>query len=217
MAGRPGARERVTALGGGVLALATRLVASRPAAKPLHPRGHLVRAELRRDGGQATGSPWLDGAGRDQVLVRHSRAVGFPGWLPDVHGLAIRVPLGEDRVGDLLLATTGHGRVTRFLLAPAWRLRGRTLTTLLPYRTPGGPVVIGARATDERHYVLAWAPAGGGWRPFGELTVAATSGPDPVVSFDPVRNQLPGLDNYGWVRRLREPAYLTARRTRRSG
>jgi hypothetical protein len=34
------------------------------------------------------------------------------------------------------------------------------------------------------------------------------------VSFDPVRNVLPGLAPYDWVRRLREPAYLTARRSR---
>jgi hypothetical protein len=30
-------------------------------------------------------------------------------------------------------------------------------------------------------------------------------------------NTLPGLENYGWVRRLREPSYFTARRSRRQG
>jgi hypothetical protein len=209
--------ERAASLGARALALATRLAAVRPAAKPLHPRGDVVAAELRRDGGQATGSPWLDLPGRDQVVVRRSRAVGLPEGWPDIHGLAIRVPIDESRFGDLLLATTGHGRVTRFLLAPARRLTGTTLTTLLPYRTPTGPVVIGARAADERRLVLAWAPARGDWVPFGEVALADDAGPDPLVSFDPVRNQLPGLDNYEWVRRLREPAYLTARRTRSNG
>jgi hypothetical protein len=34
------------------------------------------------------------------------------------------------------------------------------------------------------------------------------------VSFDPTRNTVPGLENYDWVRRLREPSYGTARHTR---
>lgn len=214
MADRQVLQERAASLGGRVLGVATRLAGARPTAKPLHPRGEVVTGQLRRDGGHATGSPWLDLPGHDQVVVRRSRAVGLPDPLPDIHGLAIRVPLDGDRFGDLLLATTGHGRVTRFLLAPSRRLPGATLTTLLPYRTPTGPVVIGARAADPHRYVLAFASARGAWKPFGELVVAAGAGPDPLVSFDPVRNQLPGLDNYEWVRRLREPAYLTARRTR---
>ena len=35
------------------------------------------------------------------------------------------------------------------------------------------------------------------------------------MSFDPVRNVLPGLEIYPWVRRLREPSYATARDSRR--
>ena len=39
---------------------------------------------------------------------------------------------------------------------------------------------------------------------------------DPMVSFDPVRNAVPGLEQYRWVTRLREPSYAVARRSRRS-
>ena len=38
-----------------------------------------------------------------------------------------------------------------------------------------------------------------------------TAGPDPAISFDAVANPVPGLEPYGWVRRLREPAYRAAR------
>lgn len=202
--------------GGAVLAAAVRLIdAARGAAKPLHPRGDLVTGRLRRSGGQDTGSAWLDTAGTDEVLVRRSRAVGLPAPLPDIHGLAIRVPLDGGGHGDLLLATTGRGRLTRFLLTGGRTPSSRPLTTLLPYRTPTGPRLIAAVAVDEHRYELAHASPGGRWQPFGDLELSSTRGPDPLVSFDPVLNPLPGLDTYDWVRRLREPAYATARHTRR--
>lgn len=202
--------------GGAALAAAVRLVdVARRAAKPLHPRGDLVTGRLRRSGGQDTGSAWLDTAGTDEVLVRRSRAVGLPAPLPDIHGLAIRVPLEGGGHGDLLLATTGRGRLTRFLLTGGRTPSSRPLTTLLPYRTPTGPRLIAAVAVDEHRYELAHASPGGRWQPFGDLVLSSTRGPDPLVSFDPVLNPLPGLDTYDWVRRLREPAYATARHTRR--
>ncbi|MGZ5399929.1 MAG: hypothetical protein ACXWDL_07215 [Nocardioides sp.] len=211
------ATTRAASIGGAGLAAAARAIAAvRPAAKPLHPQGQLVHGELVRTGTRpwtSTGVPWLDEPGRDQVLVRQSRAVGLPRALPDIHGLALRVPLAHDRHGDLLFATTGTGRWTRFLLVPGWRVQ-RPMTTLLPYRTQAGPVLLALRAVSERRYELAHARGRGDWRPFGELLLSETAGSDPTISFDPVRNPLPGLDHYDWVVRLREPAYLTARRTR---
>lgn len=208
-------RQIAASVGGAGLAAATRVVAAvRPAAKPLHPKGDVVSARLRRSGGHRTGSPWLDEAGSDEVLVRRSRAVGLPEGLPDIHGLAIRVPLQGGGHGDLLLATTGRGRLTRFLLTAGRTPYSRPLTTLLPYRTPTGPKLIAALARSEHLYELAYASPGGSWHQFGDLVLSSTRGPDPLVSFAPVRNTLPGLENYDWVRRLREPAYATARHSR---
>lgn len=206
----------VAAAGGATLAGATRLVAAvRPAAKPLHPRGDVVRGRLTRTGaGDPTGSPWIDGAGADEVLVRRSRAVGLPQPLPDIHGLALRVPLEDGSHGDLLLAMTGLGRVTRHLLTAGRTPGSRPLTTLLPYRTPTGPLLVGAIATGDRSYELLTARPGGAWRAFAGLELAAATGPDEAVSFDPVRNTLPGLEVYPWVRLLREPSYATARHSR---
>ncbi len=202
--------------GGQALRAATAVVAARPAAKPLHPDGSVVHGTLRRfGGGPATGAAWLDDAGEDRVLVRRSRAVGLPAPVPDIFGLAVRVPTGRGH-GDLLFATTGLGRVTRFTLTVAGAPWRRPLTTLLPYRTPLGAVVLAAVHRSETEVDLSWAVGAGAWHPLGELSLTQ----DPVaegdapVSFDPVRNVLPGLEPYDWVRRLREPAYATARRSR---
>ena len=208
----------VASAGGSVLASATAAVAAvRAAAKPLHPHGAVVAGVLRRHGAvPPTGAPWLDEQAVDAVLIRRSRAIGLPARLPDIHGLALRVPLaGEPAAhGDLLFASTGFGPVSRFVLTPSRSPGGRPLTTLLPYATSGGPVVLGARASGDRSYELLVAPANGPWRAFADLELASVAGPDAMVSFDPVRNELPGLPNYPWVRRLREPAYLRARRSR---
>ncbi|MDI6910051.1 hypothetical protein [Nocardioides sp.] len=202
--------------GGLLLAGTTRAVAAvRPAAKPLHPRGEVTRGRLFRSGARpATGVPWLDEAGEDDVLVRRSRAIGLPVSAPDIHGLAVRVPRPDGGYGDLLLASTGWGRLTRFVLTASRSPRRRPMTTLLPYRTARGPLVIGARATGEESFELAAAEPEGEWVRFAELrlsTLPPDDTSDADVSFDPVANRLPGLEQYDAVERLREPAYHSAR------
>ncbi len=205
--------------GGQVLRVATGIISARPAAKPLHPRGSVIRGTLHRIGGEErTGAEWLDQAGTADVLVRLSRAVGLPAPFPDIHGLAIRVPTEAGLHGDLLFASTGLGRLTRFTLTAARSPFRRPLTTLLPYRTPSGPVLLSAVFQDTSRVELAWAIRFGPWKTFAALSLDQ----DPVgeadrpVAFDPVRHGLPGLEPYDWVRRLREPSYATARRSRRS-
>jgi hypothetical protein len=180
----------------------------------------VVAGTLHRSGaGQTAGVAWLDQPGDDHVLVRRSRAVGLPAPVPDVFGLAVRVPTdhdGQGPYGDLLFATTGLGRVTRYTLTATRSPYGRPMTTLLPYRTPAGPVLLSAVFDDERTVALSWAIGSGDWHRFADLLLdeEPVDDPDPRLSFDPVRHQLPGLGVYGWVRRLREPAYRTARRSR---
>jgi hypothetical protein len=179
----------------------------------------VVVGTVHRHGANATsGAEWLDLTGVDEVLVRQSRAVGLPPPAPDIFGLAVRVATGPGQHGDLLFASTGLGRLTRFTLTASRSPYGRPLTTLLPYRTPAGPVLLSAVFLHENTVVLSWAVGSGSWNLFAELRLgdAPAEETDAPVSFDPVKNALPGLETYDWVRRLREPAYLTARRSRRS-
>ena len=211
-------RRLASSAGGLALAGATRAVAAvRTAGKPLHPRGRVVVGRLRRTGAEPpTGVAWLDEPGDDEVLVRWSRAVGLPSPLPDIHGLALRVPRDDGGHGDLLFATTGLGRLTRFVLTASGTPYGRPLTTLLPYRTAHGPLLLAAVGTGEGSFEIACASPSGPWRHVAHLDLSGTSGPDPEISFDPVRNTVPGLATYDLVHRLREPSYRTARRTRRA-
>lgn len=154
----------------------------------------------------------MDDPGTDDVVVRLSRAVGLPDALPDIHGLALRIAT-DDGPADLLLASTGWSRLGRFVFTASRRAHVRPLTTLLPYRSPVGPVVIGARAAAPGSYHLSWALGTGRWWPFAELDLTTQPAPDQAISFDPVRHQLPGLTHYPSVVRLREPSYARARET----
>ena len=203
------------ALLAGVAALTGRV---RTPARPLHPAGVVRRATIYRGGCPwPTGVPFVDGAGPAPAVVRLSRSVGTPEGWPDVLGLALRVPTPTGH-GDLLLASTGRSRAGRWLLQPRVHQAGATFASLMPYRSPTGPLLIAAwPSPDGRVFTLAVARPWGDWSPFGHLEVLDEPvGPedDPVISFDPVLNQVPGLESYAWAAALREGAYRAARRSR---
>lgn len=199
--------------------------------RPLHPKGVVLAAVLHRSGGQTRrGAAWLDEDGEDRGLVRLSRSVGLPDQLPDILGLAFSFRSGDDRRHDLLLASTGVGPVSRFVLTPRRDPLNSAYTCLFPYAGPRGLVVIGAVPAQTRPAVslndlaaddgfspvsfrmLAAAPRQD-WEQFGELTIGAVDRTDEAMSlrFDPMVHPLPGLSWQPWLVRLREPAYAAAR------
>jgi hypothetical protein len=201
--------------------------------KPMHPRGAVFDAVLQRHGGSGEwGVPWLDEPGIDRVVVRLSRGAGLPARLPDLLGLAVRVP-GEDGPVDLLLSTTGSGPVTRFL--PVLRRDAAAVhSSIMGYRSDAGTVRLAAfpeaghlpaepgpaarevAAGDGPGFTLAFARGLGDWQPFGRLTLTAPASPlDPDVGFDAVQNPPPGLVPDGPLARFRAPAYARARAARR--
>lgn len=204
----------ISRLAGGALATATHALATvRTAAKPLHPSGEVFHGSLRRRGStEPIGVDWLDEPGTDDVDVRLSRAIGLPDALPDIHGLALRIH-GPSGPGDLLFANTGTRRLTRYLLT-ATRDPGRPMTTLLPYRTPTGAVLLRADGAGDDAFELSWARPSGPWSAFATLHLAERKDDSVRLSFDPLLHRVPGLEQYDAVVRLREPAYRRARLTR---
>ncbi|RNE62414.1 hypothetical protein EEJ31_08245 [Cryobacterium tepidiphilum] len=162
-------------------------------------------------------------------MVRYSRSIGVPAPLPDVLGLAIRTSTpGEP--ADILLASTGRGVPTRFLLVPHTAAGSAWFSTILPYRGSRGPVLIAARTMGPRHLPsgraelaravslepwtlqLLHATPGGLWHPFATLTLRRTRDMplDTGLRFDPILRPLQGSTLYPWTRRLREPSYARA-------
>jgi len=186
-------------------------------AAALHPLGVATPARVHRHGlRQRTGVAWLDEPGVDEALVRFSRAVGLPPPLPDVHGLGIRV-LGADGPADLLLSTALWGRLVRHVLRPAWSPRSASYTCVVPFDTPSGSLMVGARPEGEA-FALEVAGRGEPWRRFARLVVAA---PEQVptrheeLDLDPVLHPVPDLRMPAWLADLRGPAYAASRQARR--
>lgn len=206
---------------GGALAGVFGLVGRvRPADKPLHPRGETMAATVTRTGiGPEVGVPWVDEPGVDDAHVRLSRAVGLPPRWPDIFGLALRLPTPAGH-GDVLFATTGSGAISRFVLLPGRTTTSWTYTTLIPYRTSSGPLLLAAQLDGQHAFTLACARPTTPWRPFGRLVLEPSAasdadGHDAELEFDPVVNQIPGLTYDPWAARLREGSYRAARRSRR--
>ncbi|WP_153393014.1 hypothetical protein [Ornithinicoccus halotolerans] len=188
-----------------------------PRTKPLHPRGSLHEARLEVAGLPApTGAPLLDGGpvARD-CLVRVSRAVGLPEPWPDITGAAVRVS-GADG-GDLLFASTGTGRWTRFLLLPRSSRWSGTLTTLLPFRTRLGLTWLALRPTGRNEYQLLCATQGGAWAVTGVLRIGRRIGTGDELRFGPVQEAPAGLVVPRPLALLRQPAYERARDRGRPG
>jgi hypothetical protein len=202
------------ALGGGFF-----LLGRARGRKALHPRGEVLQGVIGRHGAVGrTGVAWLDEAGTDHVAVRLSRSLGLPAPRPDILGLAVRIPTEPGQFGDVLLATTGTGLLGRYVLLPTRRHGLRAYTSLFPYQTLAGPLLLAAIPTagSPQLYELAYARPTGPWLSFGTLEVMQTTfrGDDLDLSFDPVLNVVPGLETYDWAAQLRRFSYAASRRAR---
>ena len=201
--------------------------------KPMHPKGAVFTAVLERSGngagdGRTWGVPWLDAVASEAAVVRLSRGAGLPTPLPDVLGLAIRLPTGPAGPIDLLLSSTGRGRVTR--LIPVLRRDAAAFySSVMGYRSDAGSLRIAALpgvvavpsdpgplanavTREGLAFRLAAARGAGPWLPFGRLVLGEATEPlDPDLRFDAVLNPPPGLVPDGPMARFRAPAYARAR------
>lgn len=150
-----------SALGGWAGAVCAALSAAR-GRRVFHPDGVAFSATVT--------SALLDADERPAV-VRVSRAFGLPAWLPDIPGLAIKIPdlYGRGRDQDfLLVGVIGH-RWLRLLPQPGWAMLATSYSTLLPYEDDrGAAVIIGARRSGTAR-TLGAAPG----RLRFEITIAS--------------------------------------------
>lgn len=163
-------------------------------ARALHPRGSVAQATWTVDDtASVLGTAF--GTGSQSVVVRLSRGLGAPPPLPDVHGVAVRLDVGGRPVDLLLSGTT------------------RRMSTLLPYRSERGLVLLGLRRRSESSFELREWPVPGAPRTVGWLEVGEPTGDD-GAPYDPYVHQHPALRPVAFLSRVREAAYDGSRRGR---
>ena len=210
----PGSRLAAAAgtLPGAAIGAALGALAAVRRTKPVHPAGRVGAAELEVTTPRPEfGVPLIATSGSHACTARFSRTVGLPPSWPDIEGLAVRF---EDPTADVLFASTGTGRIGRFVIEARPADSHGPQTTFLPVSTQSGSLLLRMSPLDQADPPVRWelsaAHAGSQWRPAGVLQV--TWGDDEPLRFDPVKNALPGTSQYPLVQVLREPAYALARR-----
>lgn len=189
--------------------------------RPIHPRGEIFEGHVNwlDRANVASGITWIDklpGSGSQPVTARVSRSVGLAPPLPDVIGLAFRFQTNNGPA-DLALASSWLSVPGRFLLRPGRSISG-TFSSLMPYRSETGPVVVGARTrrrgSGQWEIELLHATSTSTWRRFAVVSLETRALPDRAdLRFDPIRNALPGADAYPWTRRLRQRSYRVTQRS----
>ena len=197
--------------------------------RAVHTRGTAVDATLTIDPGSATGRA-LAGSRSRPAVVRASKSIGLPGRIPDLLGMALRISAGDDRLFDVLLASTGRRGIARMALLPSGNWWGRPYSTVLPYVVDGRRLVLGLEAdagivpagadlgdvaTAVRNGPVAFTvsemPVLGAPRPIGRLVLESVRDDGPPITFDPILNALPRLHPVRPLSALREWAYAGSR------
>ena len=217
-----------------VLGLPFRIGAAVRRARFFHPNGILATGRIDRTADPSVGLP----IGSGRVTVRLSKGIGIPSGLPDVGGIAIRLPGTDLAPGpwDLLLATAGTNPVARCVPLPTLSWSRARFSTLMPYAyadrswwlqaqlatSVAGLSLDGIEAHLRKQPLVVYLRQAAGTSGFTALaritldTVASTDD-DEAPSFDPVLNIPDGVRlQPEWLRVSRESAYDNSRRGRHS-
>lgn len=211
-----------------------RALSERRGKRAFHPHGVGFAAVLRPTGPGGHGAAALEREA--EAVVRLSRSLGLPEWLPDPCGLGLRIPdaHGPAHHQDLLLASSGTAPVARHAVLPARGFLDRPYSTLLPYRLHGRLVVICARAVTAGkpgpllrelrardaagiEFEIAIAGLRGPLTPVARLSLRERIADEEIerLELDPA-NTGGGLELAGFLNRLRVPSYRGSQLGRRA-
>ncbi|MGJ9374267.1 hypothetical protein [Nesterenkonia sp. CF4.4] len=191
--------------------------------RPIHSVGTVVPGRLIIDAPGTTGSALFDSVGETPLIGRLSGSASWSVELPDIMGLAVRIPGGGHHGGevDLLFASTGTGRLTRYILQLRTSSGTGPLTTMFPLTGVEGNIVFRLDPEPRNDYRLSYSRNSRPWQSLGRVSLEPSGEPtqrsnDPAGSddltlrFRPVANPPSGLTVPAWVRAVRAPAYKAA-------
>jgi hypothetical protein len=207
-----GAGTAAAAVFGGLSAVRRRRI--------FHPVGTAFDATLVVHGG-GRGAVLLDEPARRRCIVRLSRGVGLREPLPDILGIAVRVPdaYGAGAHQDLLLTTAGSAPVLRSVLSLSRSPDRGHYSSVLPYRIGDGYVYVGARpiapGASGARYALEVAPPLGHWAEVGVLELGRSWDQEAsdALRFNPLFTG-GGIEPVGILQTLRRRAYAGSQAAR---
>lgn len=211
-----------------------RWVAALRGRRVFHPDGVFAGGWIERLAPQGEGLPITS----CEVVARVSKGLGTPGALPDIVGLAWKMPASSyPPVGwDVLLASTGSGLLTRVGLRPVTSWSNVTLSSLMPLRYEQSYWWIRARLITEMSdggvsldsvrnqvddggllFVIEQACGTGSFEMLGQLTLNRLLAGDEArdLVFDPTIHSPADVGLApAWLTELRRGAYGRSRQGR---
>lgn len=215
-----------------IAALPVRLGAALRGRRLFHPNGVLAEGLLERIAPDGEGLPMAS----CDVVGRVSKGGGLPGPLPDVAGVAWRMPPPQDLHGctpwDVLLASTLGG--SRMVLSPIVRWHGATFSSLMPLQYRGTPWWVRAKLvtplessglslqtvrdqidSDGLVFDIDQAPDSRPFQPLARLTLRHLDPSSDDVAFDPTMHSDPDVTLLPrWLGEFRRAAYRRSREGR---
>lgn len=215
-----------------VAALPARLGAALRRRRLFHPDGVLAEGILERIAPPDEGLPMPS----CDVIGRVSKGIGLRGGMPDVAGLAWRIPPPQDLRScgpwDVLLASTLAGG--RVALAPVRSWSGATFSSLMPMRFRDGIWWVRARLTtdidsqglsldairdridsDGIDFDIEQAAGTGSFLPLARLTLRHVDPSNDDVAFDPIMHSDDDVRMVpSWLADFRRAAYRRSREGR---
>ncbi|MCG7607414.1 MULTISPECIES: phosphodiesterase [Mycobacterium] len=191
-----------------------------------HPSGVLARGSLERTAPAGWGLPLYS----CDIVGRLSKGIGTPDSVPDIAGLAWRMPPQlSGTPWDVLLASTLAGN--RFVLWPANSWTGITFSSVMPLRFEGQLWWLRARLTTEfdgaglsldsvnrqlerggLQFDIEQSPATGEFEPLARLSLRQRLPHGRDVSFDPALHEADGVQLAPhWLADVRRAAYHSSR------
>jgi hypothetical protein len=215
-----------------VAALPVRLGAAIRHSRLFHPSGVLAEGLLQRVAPPDEGLPMQS----CDVIGRVSKGIGLPGALPDIAGLAWRIPPPQDLRScvpwDVLLASTVAG--SRFIPAPARSWTSTTFSSVMPLRFGDGVWWVRARLvtkidepglsldtirnqidSGEIDFDIEQADGSRSFQPLARLTLRHLDPTNDDIGFDPVLHSDEDVRLApSWLADLRRAAYRRSREGR---
>ena len=203
-------------LGAGAAAVFGALSAARRR-RIFHPVGTAYDATLDVHGG-GRGAELVDEPAVRPCIVRLSRGVGLREPLPDILGIAVRVPdaYGPGAHQDLLMTTAGTRPVLRSVLAFSRSADEGHYSSVLPYRIgDGDDAYIGARPLSPTRFALEAAAPLGDWAEVGVIQLGRPwdQAASDALRFNPFCTG-GGIEPVGVIQTLRRRAYAASQAAR---
>jgi hypothetical protein len=216
-----------------IIALPLQLGSTIRRRRVFHPIGVMANGSLQRLAPRGEGLP----VESVDVVGRVSKGMGLPGALPDIIGLAIRIPPQPFAwtSWDILMASAGRGVLTRFALRPvtSWRapmsslmpLRhddkywwvAATMTSGLDNNGLSLDDVAEAIETTGIEYEIGQAAGTADFQPLARVRLdeLIPAGPSNDIAFDPTIHTAPDVKLAPeWLTDIRRRAYERSRKGR---